>query len=499
MLKKILLNQERILVHDTLSYMAGPLKIQSQIILTNHRILVLPHKEWTQNLGYQRQNIIWSNVKEVTLGKLGKNIQLIHSLRTLSLWGSGARRMFEWIEQWRTSGLSLNTNWTLLERRQVVLTAEVLISVGAGLAVSGELTINRKGFNLYYQTLTTNTEVFTWSALTDPSYSAMSQKFKFTVEGRTFVLQGNQAQLIHHLMDVFSKQDVFVDCLWEAQWEENSGKNSKPSNGFMMLGHRALYLFPCGVQSSISNQPYIRIPCSKIQHLEREDGVVNYSPPRIKSGSYRFQFPIYGWDTWTDYYCTFGIHNMNQSTMVLSSVHKIHNTLEAVTIGQIRMTQNNIIFQPNGLRPAREIPVYEVVKIHKRSSRLSIQQDVQPEGFEFLDDSQVALMAEQIEPKLSPMSLSFIGKIEPTETILGRVKEMSIYMDGSLLVSIKNSTIIQEEENLSSCVTQLKKESSSPKMYEWKWILYPKMDITYSMVSFCKTILTDQIWTVVIL
>ena len=149
--------------------MAGPLKIQSQIILTNHRRVVLPHKEWTQNLGYQRQNINWSKVKEVTLGKLGKNIQIDTSLRTLSLWGTGARRMFEWIEQWRTSGLSLKTNWALLERRQVVLTAEVLISVGAGLAVTGELTINRKGFNLYYQTLTTNTEVFTWSALTEPS------------------------------------------------------------------------------------------------------------------------------------------------------------------------------------------------------------------------------------------------------------------------------------------------------------------------------------------
>ena len=89
---------------------------------------------------------------------------------------------------------------------------------------------------------------------------------------------------------------------------------------------------------------------------------------------------------------------------------QIHNDMEAVTMGQLHMDQNNIIFQPNGLRPAREIPVYEVVKIHKRSSRLSIQQDVQPEGFEFLDDSQVGLKAEQIEPKLSPMSLSVLGK-----------------------------------------------------------------------------------------
>ena len=57
----------------------------------------------------------------------GRTYKLISSIRTLSLWGTGARRMFEWIEQWRTSGLSLKTNWALLERRQVVLTAEVLI------------------------------------------------------------------------------------------------------------------------------------------------------------------------------------------------------------------------------------------------------------------------------------------------------------------------------------------------------------------------------------
>ena len=31
-----------------------------------------------------------------------------------------------------------------------------------------------------------------------------------------------------------------------------------------------------------------------------------------------------------------------------------------------------------------------------------------PEGFEFLDETQVAMMADQIEPKLSPML--FIGK-----------------------------------------------------------------------------------------
>ena len=225
--------------------------------------------------------------------------------------------MFEWIEQWRTSGLSLKTNWALLERRQIVLSAEVLTSVGAGLAVTGELTINRRGFNLYYQTLTTNTEVFTWSELADPSYSPMSQKFKFTVEGRKFVLQGNQAQLLNHLMDVFSKQDVFVDCLWETQWDDG---NNKPSNGFMMLGHRALYLFPCSLQSSISNQPYIRIPCSKIQHIEREGGIIKLFTSKNKSGIFRLQFLIYGWGIWTVCSYSIGILSTRPSMKMDSSV-----------------------------------------------------------------------------------------------------------------------------------------------------------------------------------
>ena len=188
MLKKILLDQERILVHDTLSYMAGPIKIESQIVLTNHRILVLPHKKWSQSLGYQRQNVIWTDVRKVTLGKLDKNIQIETPVRTLSLWGTGAKRMFDWIEQWRNSGLSLQTSWNMLERRQVVLSAEILVSVGIGLAVTGELTISRHGFTVHYQTLTTNTEVFTWGSLTELSYSPMSQKLKFTVEDRNISL-----------------------------------------------------------------------------------------------------------------------------------------------------------------------------------------------------------------------------------------------------------------------------------------------------------------------
>ena len=106
--------------------------------------------------------------------------------------------------------------------------------------------------------------------------------------------------------------------------------------------------------------------------------------------------------------CTFGSQYEPEHDGALFCT-QIHNTIEAVTT-TTRMTQNDIIFQPNGLRPPREIAVYEVVKIHKRSSRLSIQQDVQPEGFEFLDESQVVPMAEQIEPKLSPMSLSLSGR-----------------------------------------------------------------------------------------
>ena len=108
-------------------------------------------------------------------------------------------------------------------------------------------------------------------------------------------------------------------------------------------------------------------------------------------------------------------------------------------------------------------------------------------------------MAEQIEPKLSPMSLSFIGKIEPTETILGRVKEMNIYMDGSLLVSIKNSTIIQEDENLIILCQAIEERIFIPQNVRVEVILSPKMDTIYSIISCCTTTSTDQISMVVIL
>ena len=209
-------------------------------------------------------------------------------------------------------------------------------------------------------------------------HSACHKSSSSLLKGEHLYCKGNQAQLLHHLMDVFSKQDVFVDCLWEAQWEDGDSKNGKPSNGFMMLGHRALYLFPCGVQSSISSQPYIRIPCSKIQHLEREEGIVKLVTSQNKI--WRLSVPVP--DLWMGYMDRLLLHFWNSQyetdhAGALFCTH-VHNTPEAVTIGQIRMEQNNIIFQPNGLIPARE-PVYEVVKIHKRSSRLSIQQDVQPE------------------------------------------------------------------------------------------------------------------------
>ena len=113
-----------------------------------------------------------------------------------------------------------------------------------------------------------------------PSYHV--PKFKFTVEGRTFVT-GKPSAMLHHLMDVFSKQDVFVTFM-EAQWEENSSKSNKPSNGFMMLGHRACtYSLRHNLQyrtSLISAYPALRF------NMRRRWGRQHY--PKIKSGSYRF-------------------------------------------------------------------------------------------------------------------------------------------------------------------------------------------------------------------
>ncbi len=442
MLKKILLDQERLLVHDQLSYMAGPVKILSEIVLTNHRILVLPHKDWSKSLGYQRRNIIWEDVQNVSLSMLDKNLQIETRLQKLSLWGVGARRMFEWIEQWRNSGLSLETPWNMLERRQVVLSDEVLISIGIGLAVTGELTITRRGIKLRYQTLETKEQMIKWSDMTDLSYTAVSQKLKFSANGNRLTLQGNQAQLINHIIDVFSKQDTFVDCLWESSWESAQGSN----NGFIMMGQQALYLFPCSKQASLTNKPYVRIPCAKIQHLEREDGeILKLYTSKGQTWTLSLSVP----DLWMGYMERLLLHFWNAQSNALGQNQffctKMDNKKEALTMGRMSLDDNNITFQPNGLRPKREIPVYEVIKMNKRSSRLTIQEDVLPESFEFLDEDQVAQMAALIEPKLSPMSVSFVGKNEPTESVLGKIKQLSVYMDGSLLVTIKNSII--EENN----------------------------------------------------
>ena len=149
--------------------------------------------------------MLFGVMSKVTLGKLDKNIQI--EIRSNPPYGVGARRMFEWIEQWQNSGLSLQTNWAHCWKGvQLCCPAEDSFSVGVGLAVKGELTITRSGFTLQYQARVPILKSLHGSELREPSYSAMSQKFKFTIGERQFTLQGNQAQLLNHLMDVFSKQ-----------------------------------------------------------------------------------------------------------------------------------------------------------------------------------------------------------------------------------------------------------------------------------------------------
>ena len=76
MLKKILLDQERILLHDTLSYLIGPVKVPAALIITNHRLLFYPIKNWSKSLGYEPRSLTWSDVTEFSLGYLGKNLQI---------------------------------------------------------------------------------------------------------------------------------------------------------------------------------------------------------------------------------------------------------------------------------------------------------------------------------------------------------------------------------------------------------------------------------------
>ena len=438
MLKKILLDQERILVHDQLSYMTGPLQITSEVILTNHRILVLPHSQWSQSLGYQRKNVIWDDVKNITLSKLDKNLQIETTVQTLSLWGGGARRLFKWIEQWRSGTLSLETPWDSLEKQQAILCDDILVSVGIGLASLGDINITRRGFTLRYQGLETHHKDFTWSDLSEINYSSITQKLKFVAQNAKFTLQGNQAQLLHHLLNIFHKNDVFVDCLWEGEW---TGQQS--NSGFIMLGQQALYLLPCNKQSSLTDKPYIRIPCSKIQYFEHDNDSIKIFTSKGQVWTLSISMP----NLWMGYMTRMLLHfwNAQQNDRDTSiACARVHNQKEAVTFGHMTLEENTISFKPNGLRPVQEIDVFEVVKMNRRSSRLTIQYDVYPEAFEFLDETQVDQMADVIEPKLSPMSVSFIGKAEPTDSILGKTKRLAIYMDGSLLVTINHSTISEK-------------------------------------------------------
>ena len=91
-----------------------------------------------------------------------------------------------------------------------------------------------------------------------------------------------------------------------------------------------------------------------------------------------------------------------------------------------------------------------------------------------MDESQVALMAEQIDQSLQcPYLLSGRSSLDYLRT----GKEMSIYMDGSLLVSIKIAPSFKKKKTYHH-VSQLKKESSSPKCmsgsghYIQRWTLH---------------------------
>ena len=434
MLKKILLDQERILVHDSLSYMAGPVQVVCELVLTNHRILILPHRQWSQALGYQRRNIIWKDIKEISLEKLERNLKIDSLIYNVSLWGSNAKRLFDWIEFFRAQEFSLNTPWSVLEQHQIVLSDDVLVSVGIGLAVTGHIKIKRDGFTLEYQTLERHTKSIQWKEMSDIEYIPMSQKLKFKVKNEAFTLQGNQAQLLNHMLSIFNSGDVFVDCVWEGKWE-----GTHTNTGFILLGQKALYLLPCTKTSSITNKPYVRIPCSKIQHLDKTEEDIRLFTAKGQIWNISITSP----DLWINYLTRLLLHNSRRYQTTGSPVltAKVHSRKDAITFGKLTLEDKLITFQPNGLRPKREIPVFEVLKMHQRSSRLTLQHEVLPEVFEFIDEIEVENMSKVIEPHLSPMSVSFVGKNQSIDSVIGKVKRLAIYMDGSLLVTINNAIL----------------------------------------------------------
>lgn len=440
MLKKILLDQERILLHDTLSYLIGPVKVPAALVITNHRLLILPNQNWSQSLGYEPRSLTWSDVTEFTLGYLGKNLQISTPSEQFSLWGNGAKRTYGLLTRWKDMHISLESSWALLQREQIALSTEVQVQAGIGLTVTGDLFIQQTGFKLSYKVLENKDYQVRWSDLTAIEYKSLSQTLALSWGTHKIKLQGNQAQLMHQIIEVFGQDDIFVDGIWEGKWTHDNNSGS----GFIFMGQQALYLVSCGM---LSDKDIQKIPCSSIQYLEVTDEHIELHDKDELIWNLEMDTP----NIWVGYHTRLLLmfwknQNLSFTDRVLQDTCAyIHNDKDAITLGRLIAETTHVAFFPNGSLEQMEIPTVEVVRLSERASRLSLQHQINPAVFEFIDEDAVSKIAKHIEPYLSPMSVSFSRDNQPVSDILGVAKKLTVFMDGATLVTLEHSTIVERD------------------------------------------------------
>lgn len=440
MLKKILLDQERILLHDTLSYLIGPVKVPAALVITNHRLLILPNQNWSKSLGYEPRSLTWSDVTEFSLGYLGKNLQISTRSEQFSLWGNAAKRTHALLTHWRDMHISLDSSWALLQQEHVALSTEVQVQAGVGLTITGDLLIQQTGFKLSYKVLDDKDYQVQWSDLTAIEYKSLSQTLSLSWGKNKIKLQGNQAQLMHQIIEVFGQGDIFIDGIWEGKWRHDNNNGS----GFIFMGQQALYLVSCGM---LSDKEVQIVPCSNIEYLEVTDDGIELHDKDSAQWFLEIDTP----NIWVGYHTRLLLmfwknQNLSFTDRVLQDTCAyVHNDKDALTMGRLVYDTTHVVFFPNGnLEPLR-IPIIDIVKLSERSSRLRLHNQAQPTIFEFIDAEAVANVSQLLETQLSPMSVSFSRDNQPISDILGVARKLTVFMDGATLVTLEHSTIVERD------------------------------------------------------
>ena len=195
-------------------------------------------------MGYEPRSLTWSDVTG-SLGIFRKESQISTRSELFSLWGNAAKRTHALLTHWRDLHISLDSSWALLQQEHIALSTEVQVQAGVGLTITGDLLIQQTGFKLSYKVLDDKDYQVQWSDLTAIEYKSLSQTLSLSWGSNKIKLQGNQAQLMHQIIEIFGQGDIFIDGIWEGKWRHDNNNGS----GFIFMGQQALYLVSCGMLS----------------------------------------------------------------------------------------------------------------------------------------------------------------------------------------------------------------------------------------------------------